>query len=82
MAAGAAVAVGGFLLRAYLTRYATADQVTQLAPLLFPVVLAALALIVLSIPTGGTGLALFFLSGNDGPMKDTRPGADDPTTQK
>ncbi|MBI5495141.1 MAG: hypothetical protein HY904_08930 [Deltaproteobacteria bacterium] len=70
LVAGAVVAMGGFVLREYTFRFAAADYAPTLTRALLPVAVAAAALVLLAIPTGGTGLALFFLSGRDGPLRD------------
>jgi hypothetical protein len=72
---GAATAVGAFVWREYVYRFADPAQAPQFTRLLFPMALAAGLFILLSIPTAGTGLALWFLSGADGPLRESRPDA-------
>jgi hypothetical protein len=79
MASGLAVLGVGALLagtfavvRWYLfTRVEDAVLFNDLTRALVPLALAAAGAILLSVPVTGTGLALFFLSGSEGPLRNT-----------
>ncbi|MEW5847498.1 MAG: hypothetical protein AB2A00_01745 [Myxococcota bacterium] len=70
---GGAVAVGGVILREWTVRQPDPTSQAQYTRLLLPLALAAGGSIALSIPVAGTGLALFFLSGEEGPLRDKNP---------
>lgn len=73
LVAGGVLALTGTILRWYSDQVKDPVDRMNVTRSLLPIALLAGAAILLSIPIAGTGLALFFLSGSDGPLSETRP---------
>lgn len=71
--AGGVLAVAGTALRWYSDQVPDPVDRQNITRSLLPIALLAGAAILLSIPIAGTGVALFFLSGEDGPLRNVKP---------